>query len=238
MLADYLTSFSDKLMICSYCLTTSEPVVFKSSDNIDIIDAIIASSSAPSYFNYHVINNKSYVDGGLCMNNPSLLGILKGRRDLVTITKRKRKKMTDTLLPMKTRFLLFNFGTGYFTKGHMITNNAFHQLLSQDLIEMTMGGSQRLVAKMCTRLQSFRNNDHPLNQFVYHQMDIELEERVDLDDSYIVRYCDDHKEDLENVVRNLNLGALKRNLSSMIHALPDNEILVRLLRSTETNLFS
>lgn len=74
------------LCIPSYSITDSQNCVFKNKmieaenynkyNHFKLVDIIMASSSAPSYFEPYKIQDKYYVDGGLWANNPSMIGII------------------------------------------------------------------------------------------------------------------------------------------------------------------
>jgi patatin-like phospholipase/acyl hydrolase len=49
--------------------------VFGPSDTTFVRDAVLASSSAPTYFSPYKIDNDYYLDGGLVFNNPSLVAV-------------------------------------------------------------------------------------------------------------------------------------------------------------------
>jgi len=51
---------------------TSKKRVFKSGDNIKIVDALLATMAIPGIFKEHEINNNIYLDGFLCENLPIL----------------------------------------------------------------------------------------------------------------------------------------------------------------------
>jgi len=61
------------LLIPSYNLTKARPEIFTSNSRIDVGSAVIASSSAPTYFKPMIINGSEYIDGGIVANNPSML---------------------------------------------------------------------------------------------------------------------------------------------------------------------
>jgi patatin-like phospholipase/acyl hydrolase len=75
------------LCIPSYCVSKSKNCVFKNKkiefENLDetdadvkLIDVILASSAAPTYFPPHKIGEDYYADGGLWANNPSEVGVV------------------------------------------------------------------------------------------------------------------------------------------------------------------
>jgi hypothetical protein len=68
------------LIIPAYNTSTMDRAVFRTStekyDSVLVRDAVRASASAPTYFDAHVIDGEPYIDGGLVMNNPSLVAIV------------------------------------------------------------------------------------------------------------------------------------------------------------------
>lgn len=71
------------ILIPSYNITKKDKVLFKSHKakedpnyNFKLKDIMRTSSSAPSYFDCYKINNEDYVDGGLVINNPSLMMLI------------------------------------------------------------------------------------------------------------------------------------------------------------------
>ena len=65
------------LIITATNLKDKTPVIFRSWENNDIslIDAVIASASAPIFFDPHIVGEEIYCDGCLWANNPSLLAL-------------------------------------------------------------------------------------------------------------------------------------------------------------------
>lgn len=68
-----------KVCIPSFCLDTSSNVVFGSNNfdkDVKLVDVILATSAAPTYFPVHFIPEYGhFVDGGIWANNPSFVGI-------------------------------------------------------------------------------------------------------------------------------------------------------------------
>ena len=75
-----------RLCIPSVDADTEEPTVFKTGHSdmykrdpkLQMIDVALATSAAPTFFPKYNINDlhRSFVDGGLSANNPSLIGII------------------------------------------------------------------------------------------------------------------------------------------------------------------
>lgn len=85
-----LSNTKTKLIIPASDISNGNIFIFKSNydpnfvrdKDIKIADAVLASCSAPTYFDPHVIKNYLLVDGGLWANNPSLVALTEamGRR--------------------------------------------------------------------------------------------------------------------------------------------------------------
>ena len=75
-----LGDLKQKIIIPAYNADDDVCKIFKSSDPKDahhkLADVIIASSSAPIYFPAFEIEGKFYKDGGLAVNNPSLITVM------------------------------------------------------------------------------------------------------------------------------------------------------------------
>lgn len=66
------------LIIPAYNITREKRCIFTNAnrtkyDNVRIADAVIASSSAPRFFNAYEFGGDYYIDGGLVINNPALV---------------------------------------------------------------------------------------------------------------------------------------------------------------------
>jgi patatin-like phospholipase/acyl hydrolase len=78
-----LSETKTRLIIPATNISNGEVFVFKSNyfkefvrdKNIKIVDAVLASCSAPVYFSPHKINSYLLADGGLWANNPSLVAL-------------------------------------------------------------------------------------------------------------------------------------------------------------------
>ncbi|TQC96262.1 hypothetical protein FK216_12415 [Moraxellaceae bacterium AER2_44_116] len=78
-----LSDAKHPVIVPSINYTKGIPVVFKTPhhDTIErdhvfsLVDVALATSAAPAYFPRHVMDSQQYVDGGLCANNPALLGL-------------------------------------------------------------------------------------------------------------------------------------------------------------------
>jgi patatin-like phospholipase/acyl hydrolase len=87
------------LIIPAYNITQEKRCIFTNAsrtkyDGVKIADAVIASSSAPRFFNAYEFGGEYYIDGGLVINNPSLvaydeairLGVLPKEIDLTSFS--------------------------------------------------------------------------------------------------------------------------------------------------------
>jgi len=72
---DRLGDLKQKLVVPALNVSTEEPKYFKSYDLEDmdfkLVDVVVASSAAPTYFPAYEIKGNWYVDGGLAANNPA-----------------------------------------------------------------------------------------------------------------------------------------------------------------------
>lgn len=59
--------------------TPHHPDFYQDADK-SLVDVALATSAAPTYFPNHVINDARYVDGGLVVNNPVLMGVIEAQR--------------------------------------------------------------------------------------------------------------------------------------------------------------
>ena len=101
---------------------------FTRDKNVRVADAVLASCSAPTYFNPHIVNKYLLADGGLWANCPSLVAAVDAK-------KRFEKSFTDLKIlsvgtgagrlyyPQKTCLCKRFFGWGFATRwkrGHFI----------------------------------------------------------------------------------------------------------------------
>lgn len=70
-----------KLIVPTYNATKKELMIFKSwKDRFQIHDVVRSTSSAPSYFDAWKIGNNYFVDGGLVVNNPSMIAYMEAKK--------------------------------------------------------------------------------------------------------------------------------------------------------------
>lgn len=75
-----------RLMIPSYNLETRKVTIFKTSHAEDlyidkekkIVDCLLASTAAPTFFNPYKMEDGVFMDGGVGANNPSILALVEG----------------------------------------------------------------------------------------------------------------------------------------------------------------
>lgn len=80
------------LCIPSYSLTMARPYIFRfdhpegklGRDNEQLcVEVALATSAAPTYFPIVEVDNQQLVDGGVCANNPALVGLMEALRHFV-----------------------------------------------------------------------------------------------------------------------------------------------------------
>lgn len=78
-----LKDLEKTVYIPSYCISKNKIVVFsnKTHPEYSIVDVILASTAAPTYFPMHMINDDLYIDGGLWANNPSMIGLVESLKN-------------------------------------------------------------------------------------------------------------------------------------------------------------
>jgi patatin-like phospholipase/acyl hydrolase len=68
-----------KLCIPAFCVSKSQIHVFNNLEDcqdIKLVDIVLASAAAPTYFKPHQIGDDYYIDGGVWANDPSFVGII------------------------------------------------------------------------------------------------------------------------------------------------------------------
>lgn len=99
-------------------LFTRQSALYDPSKNMGIVNILMATSAAPTYFPPHIIGDYAYVDGGVQANNPVTLAYteaLKNNIDLKDIyiwSLGTGDYVPDSLYPEKYRNLLFWAGNG------------------------------------------------------------------------------------------------------------------------------
>lgn len=102
------------LCIPSFSLTDGRPFIFKydhpegqlSRDNkTSYVDIALATSAAPTYLPIAQIenyNNRQFVDGGVCANNPTLVGLVEALTYFVGPNKKFNKLMVMSIASLET----------------------------------------------------------------------------------------------------------------------------------------
>jgi patatin-like phospholipase/acyl hydrolase len=74
---DRINGVKSPVLVTAYDATDRVPVIFTRSTNLSIVDAALATASAPCYFPPAVLRlfgrDHTFIDGGLAYNNPSLV---------------------------------------------------------------------------------------------------------------------------------------------------------------------
>jgi patatin-like phospholipase/acyl hydrolase len=72
-----LSDCTKALIVPAYNVSTMDKVIFKSANhqtqNFKLFDIVRATASAPTFFDPWIINSQVYIDGGVVINNPSLV---------------------------------------------------------------------------------------------------------------------------------------------------------------------
>lgn len=70
-----LRSLSRRTLVTSFALDHYEPIVFDSEGrnaDMSVVDAILASTAAPTFFAPHYVDRRYFLDGGVWANNPAI----------------------------------------------------------------------------------------------------------------------------------------------------------------------
>lgn len=75
-----------RLLIPSFCIDRNAPQIFKTSHSSDLkvdfqmklVDALMCTTAAPTYFNPYSSERGIYIDGGIGANNPSSIAVIEG----------------------------------------------------------------------------------------------------------------------------------------------------------------
>ena len=113
---------------------TSEKVSVHKVSNVTILEAVRATSAAPSYFNEVMIDQNCFVDGGVGTNNPSLVAL----------------RECDLIFPKKdTEILFVSIGLGHppYKKSSCNTYKALIEIIYEELTNCEKVHAQMNVEK-------------------------------------------------------------------------------------------
>ncbi len=131
---------------CVHVLKSSYDVSFVRDKNVPISEAVLASCSAPTYFDPHCVAEYSLADGGLWANNPSLVAAIDAKKRLKVPLENIRVFSLGTgkskqFYPLKQSRAFKFFGWGFATRWK---NNRFINML-MNLQAETAGNMLRLL---------------------------------------------------------------------------------------------
>lgn len=164
-----------------------------SKEDYKLYDAAGASASAPTYLDLKHFSNKTFVDGGLYANDPSVAAAMEVLKFLPK-------------LEVEDLFVL-SVGTGLETDGFQYSGNngIFGWLFSKEnIIDLTLDATQRFnheIAKV-----AFKGNYFKLQPELEHELpalddssDKNLEYLKQIGDAYAKEYLDAHPEIMERI---------------------------------------
>ncbi len=219
------------LLIPAVNLINAEHKIFR-SDFLDkndlsrlISDAVIASSSAPTYFSAHKSNDGSfYSDGGIVANNPSLLAILDAldfkRESKNTRYNRKIKKASPSSLD---DIILISIGTGKvgslpysiknsFSLFKFLRLNLFHGgklFWAKPIVDLLMENQSNLVDDQVSKIMG--------TQGVYIRINPTIKEKIDLDDADSIKNLTAYADEVENYYTDISKVFVKLNNQIITH---------------------
>ena len=134
-----------RLVVPAFCTETQELKVFDSAvtkeNNIPLVDVILASTAAPTFFPPHVYGTHRYIDGGIACNNPSYLAYSLARNNHNTSKKIRILSVNNTRSVIsrthssysKMRLIDWIYGRNSLIQTMIRTNsNQAHQLLEYE----------------------------------------------------------------------------------------------------------
>lgn len=166
-----LRDVKTKVLITSSCLDHFSHRIFSSfhenhsaDKELLLVDIAMASAAAPTYFDpiKPEGQERSYLDGGLWANSPSLISVLWANRYLH--------------IPLE-KIKLLSVGTGFFPKGALINEFNSHIPISFDTIKSIleiMFATQESSADFHTK--------ELLGKYNYYNINCQLEEPIHIDD--------------------------------------------------------
>jgi patatin-like phospholipase/acyl hydrolase len=157
------------LMITAYDMTSGTPEFFKSwkqhEEGILLVDAIAASSSAPTFHPMVRINDSCYVDGGVFAANPAMTALAEGLE----------------LWGGQEQLLVVSLGTGFFERQQRACTDQTRRwgLLrwAQEIPSVLLDGQYDMVDYELTRLQRF------FPQLTYFRFEVTLDEAKHADET-------------------------------------------------------
>ena len=167
-----LRDVKTKVIICASCLDDFSHRVFSSfhknhsaDKELSLVDIAMASAAAPTYFDpiKPVGQERSYLDGGLWANSPSLISVLWANRFLH--------------IPLE-KIRLLTVGTGFFPRGELI--NKFKSQLP-----ISFKTIRSILEIMFASQESFADfhSKELLGKSNYYNINCQLNEPIHLDDS-------------------------------------------------------
>lgn len=165
------------ICIPSYCISKKQTCVFKKGVieydngiekyNGSLLDIILASSAAPSYFPPHKLNDQYYIDGGIWANNPSTVGITEAMKYNVGNGK------------LFSKFSLLSVGNIINTKRTIITHpdNYFNFSKIVDLLSVTIDANSE-------SSEYYIQNLETLTKGIYIRIVHKNDQEIPLDNSH------------------------------------------------------
>jgi pimeloyl-ACP methyl ester carboxylesterase len=148
----WMTAINKPLAICSVNYTHGRPEIFRSrglagarATKATVLQAVLASAAAPTYFPPQTLNQDSLIDGGLIANAPELLGV------------------SDACGFLQYSFndlYVLAIGTASRSKGAALTSlgrpSAASWLLRRRLFQTTLAAQEALATSQCEALLGTR----------------------------------------------------------------------------------
>lgn len=154
------------VVIPCYDITNRKPTVFtnvKANDEeedskVELADVVSFSASAPVYFNPQLYEEHAYIDGGVAVNNPTLLAI----REASKIFQKENKRR-----PVASDYLVLSLGTGKeggefnVHRGGVFDWFAFAIFKRRNLIDLLMDASSDMVEIYTAFVLDAHNDSNP-----------------------------------------------------------------------------
>jgi len=192
-----LEELNTPFLCTAYNMTKGEPVIFSSIKDKDILlrDVIVASSSAPTYFNPKIINGNAYIDGGVFCSNPSIATF--------TEAKKHYKIMAEDLY-------LVSIGTGDRSEGHWKVDRWFKYKWIKPLIDLMMSSDGTFTDDMMYNLYNSVNKPNNFFEINYKLPEILRGDMADASYSnmsnlvnFASEYTKTHKKYLDFLVKRI-----------------------------------